>query len=230
MGPDLARLVARIPLFASLAPRELADLAAVARTKAYAANERVVRQGDEADAAYVVIHGRLKVSIDSAILSIMGPGEVFGELALLDGGARSASVDALEPSSLVIIERTSFMRLLSARADVAVKVLENVARRLRRLTERVEIESTLDIERKLARRIVELAATEGIKEGRSVRVGVKLSQTDLGDMIGATRESVNKHLRAFAKQGVLVHRRGELRVDDLAALTRIARVKAHERR
>jgi CRP-like cAMP-binding protein len=228
MTPDVPRLVARIPLFSALEPKDLAQIGAIASTKLFRANERVVRQGDAADAAYVVVHGRLKVSVEGdtsrgALLGLMGPGEVFGELSIVDGGTRSATVHAIEPTLLVVIERVRFETLLRSSADVTYKVLKNLSRRLRRLTERVEIESTLDVERRLARRMVELAATEGVQEGKSIRVRVKLSQSDLGEMIGATRESVNKHLRALGKRGIVDHGRGEIVVRDLRTLTANAR-------
>ncbi|MGZ3418715.1 MAG: Crp/Fnr family transcriptional regulator [Polyangiales bacterium] len=228
MVPDIPRLVARIPLFSGLDPKDLAQVGSIASTKLFKANERVVRQGDAAEAAYVVVHGRLKVSVEGdaargALLGLMGPGEVFGELSIVDGGTRSATVHAIEPTLLVVIERARFESLIKSSADVAYKVLKNISRRLRRLTERVEVESTLDVERRLARRIIELAATEGVQEGKSIRVRVKLSQSDLGEMIGATRESVNKHLRALAARKIVDHGRGEIVVHDLRTLRAIAR-------
>jgi CRP-like cAMP-binding protein len=148
----------------------------------------------------------------------MGPGEVFGEVAVLDGEPRSATITALEPCELVIIQRNDFFHFLERAPQAAIKLLEVLARRLRRLSERVEDTAFLDVPGRLAKQLVRLAERYGQKEGEGVCIELKLSQQELGDLVGATRESVNKQLRAWVAEAIVEQSRGKIVILDLEAL------------
>jgi CRP/FNR family transcriptional regulator, cyclic AMP receptor protein len=213
--------VRSIPLFRELDDAEAAAIEAIAARKLYKKNEVVVREGEEANAAYVVVHGRLKVTIAAAekdaALGLMGPGDVFGELALLTPEARrTATVKAIEPTQLIVLGGDGFHALLRSSPSVTYKVLRHVAKRLVRLTEHVEATRTPDIGARLAHQLRELAASHGEKSAEGTRIALKLSQSDLAEMVSATRESVNKHLRAMTPN--VTHRRGQLVIRDLSAL------------
>jgi CRP-like cAMP-binding protein len=159
----------------------------------------------------------------------MSDGEVFGEIALLDGGLRSASCTTIEPCELLVIDRSQFMGLLESYPGIAVKLLLVLAQRLRRLSQRSEDAAFLDVPSRLARSLLDLAHRFGERRSgaaQGVVVMLKLSQQELGDLVGATRESVNKHLSDWTKQGFVSVNDGRMVISDMASLRRIARVDA----
>jgi len=228
MSSEALRALAHASIFAGLEPRQLEALATIAVRKRFKAREMVLRKGDPALQIYVIVSGRLKaISAGGmgrqAALSIMGPGEVFGEVAVLDGQPRSATITALEPCQLLIIQRNDLFHFLTRNPGAAIKLLEVLAQRLRRLSERVEDSAFLEVPGRLAKQLLRLAERYGCDVGDGVRIELKLSQQELGDLVGATRESVNKQLRAWVSDGVLDQRGGRVVVRDVAALETLSR-------
>ncbi len=219
-----------IPLFQGLDSPELVKVAALANIRLVAAREVVVAQGEPAAALFAIARGRLKVVSSGpdgrdAALGIMGEGEVFGEVALIDGGARSATCTALEPCDLIVIERLQFLQLLDDSPSISVKLLHVLAQRLRRLSQRSEDAAFLDVPSRLARSLLDLATRFGQSDRASgVFITLKLSQQELGDLVGATRESVNKHLSDWTRQGVVRIEDGRMLIADVDGLRRLARV------
>jgi CRP/FNR family transcriptional regulator, cyclic AMP receptor protein len=215
-------------LLHALGDRGLSALLQLGTRRRYAAREVVVRQGDPATAVYVVVQGRLKVAVAApdgreAALNLLGPGQVLGEVAVLDGGERSATVIALEESELLVIPRDAFVGYLESSSRASFRLLEVLARRLRLLTQRTEAVASLDVPERLARKLLELGAQLGVPAADgSVRLPVRLSQRDLGELISATRESVNKHLRAWQREGLIAQTGGRLALRNLPALRRRA--------
>jgi CRP-like cAMP-binding protein len=161
------------------------------------------------------------------VLGIMAQGEVFGEVALLDGGVRSATCTTIEPCELLLVEREQFMELLHSTPSIAVKLLHVLAQRLRRLSQRSEDAAFLDVPSRLARSLLDLATRFGERErapASGVYIALKLSQQELGDLVGATRESVNKHLSDWTRQGILKLHDGRMVISDIDSVRRIARV------
>lgn len=223
---EVRAVLERASIFAELEPKQLDQLAALAVRKRFRARDVVLRKGDPALQIYIILRGRLKTITSGgegrhAALSIMGPGEVFGEVAVLDGEPRSATITALEPCELVIIQRNDFFHFLERAPSAAIKLLEVLAKRLRRLSERVEDTTFLEVPGRLAKQLVRLAERYGQREGPNVRIELKLSQQELGDLVGATRESVNKQLRAWVSDGIMEQSTGKLVIVDLEALRAI---------
>lgn len=219
-------LVARIPLLSGLEPEEQRLIAPLLEVRRYAARETVVWEGEGGGALFHVMSGYLKATAAGAdglelLLSIMGPGEVFGELSLLDGQPRSASVVTLEASELAMLDRAPFMEQLERSPKLALKLLAVVTQRLRNISRRAENVACLDVRTRLAEALVFLANKHGRPLGTTVQIPFKLSQQDLGSMVGATRESVNKLLRDWTETGVLSHVAGRLTVNDFPALRQI---------
>ena len=222
---DVRRALGQASIFAELDSPEVDTLAAMAVRKKYRARDIVLRKGDPAMQIYVILRGRLKTITSGgegrqAAFSIMGPGEVFGEVAVLDGEPRSATITALEPCELIILQRNDFFHFLERSPKAAIKLLQVLARRLRRLSERVEDTTFLEVPGRLAKQLVRLAERYGQKHGSNVRIELKLSQQELGDLVGATRESVNKQLRAWVTDGIVEQSTGKLVILDLDALAR----------
>jgi CRP-like cAMP-binding protein len=221
------RLLKKVWLFATLDDGELDVILSRAREVVCQAHHVLVRQGEDTGDLFAVIEGRLKVATnvedEEMLLSIMGPGEVFGEIALLDGEPRSATVSALERCRLLVLPRASFRALLQSIPTLGLRLLESMARRVRALTYRAEDSLIRDVPTRLAKAVAGLAERFGVPAGAGkIRISLKLSQQELGNLIGATREIVNKSLGRLARGRVLRHRDGILVVLDPARLRALA--------
>jgi CRP-like cAMP-binding protein len=225
------KVLRTIPLFEGLGEEELAAVARLAQVQRCLARETVVTQGEEAEALFAIVRGRLKVVScgpdgRDTVLGIMAEGEVFGEVALLDGGARSATVTAIEPGELLLVPRAPFLEMLEQSPAIAVKLLRVLSKRLRRLSERSENAAFLDVPSRLARSLLDLASRFGERppSSRDIHISLKLSQQELGDLVGATRESVNKHLNDWTRQGFLRLQAGHMVIADIESVRRLARI------
>jgi CRP-like cAMP-binding protein len=210
---DRLELLARTPLFAGLEERDLRALVGAARLKRLRAREELLRKGDEVAEIYVVAEGRLKAFVtsregDDVAFSIMGPGEVIGEVALLAGGRRTGTVVAMEPCEILVLDRRDFLQTLRSRPEVAIRLLEVLAVRLERLTSMLEDVQFLNLPARLAKKLLALAEQYGRESDEGLRIELRLSQTELGDLIATSRESVNKQLRAWTEAGLVSMRRG----------------------
>ncbi len=172
--------------------------------------------------------GRLKALTtsregDDVVFSILGPGEVFGEIALLGGRRRTATVTALEPCELLVIDRREFLDFLRRDPDVAIGMMGVLAGRIERLSEWVEDTLFLNLPLRLAKKLMVLGERYGEETPAGLRLDLKLSQEEWGDLVGTTRESINKQLRAWTAEGLLSVDRGYIvihRRDDLERLAR----------
>lgn len=225
-------LLRSIPLFAGLDAEQLGKIAQLARVQIFSPRTVVVSQGEPATALFAIVHGRLKVAScgpdgRDTVLGIMAEGEVFGEVALLDGGLRSATCTAIERCELLAIQRSEFMTLLDSSPSIAVKLLDVLAKRLRRLSQRSEDAAFLDVPSRLARSLCDLASRFGEQlrsPAQEIRISLKLSQQELGDLVGATRESVNKHLSDWTRQGLMRVQDGRMIISDIESVRRLARL------
>jgi len=226
------QLLRSISLFEGLTPEQLAKVASLAQVRSYPGRAVIVSQGEPADALFAIMRGRLKVAASGpdgrdTVLGIMAEGEVFGEVALLDGGARSATCTAIEPCELLAIERDQFMELLEQSPGIAVKLLHVLSSRLRRLSQRSEDAAFLDVPSRLARSLLDLATRFGEQRrgtASGIYISLKLSQQELGDLVGATRESVNKHLKDWENQRLIELEGGRVIIADIQGVRRLARV------
>jgi CRP/FNR family transcriptional regulator, cyclic AMP receptor protein len=213
-----------IPFFRDLDETSLSALAVCARVRRCAPREDIVRQDMPADAVYVINQGRAGVSIatrDGAAVTIceLGPGEIVGEISLLDGGPPSATVTAMTPMELVGIGHRAFLDLLEQRPKIAVALLPILASRLRRLTSWADDLAGLPLPARLAKCLLGILSEHGQQVGPSrMRISRKISQQDIASRIGATRESINKHIRRLELLGVITQEAGHLVVTDLARL------------
>jgi CRP-like cAMP-binding protein len=190
-------------LFAELADEELGHLAEMVRESSCRSGQVVVRQGEPTGDLFSVIRGRLKVfSVNDegreTMLSVMNAGDVFGEIALFDQEPRSATVVAAEPCRLLVLPRAAFRALLCQMPSLALRFLAMMARQVRRLSERTEDTSAMDVRGRLGKTLLGFADRFGVPIKDDVlRITLKLSQRELGRLIGATREMVNKCLREW---------------------------------
>jgi CRP-like cAMP-binding protein len=216
--PERAALLRRHLLFKELDPKILDRLAAHAKTKSVPRGATIFVKGDAGTCLFAVVSGTVQVTAassegKSAVFNQIGAGEIVGEIALLDGQPRTADAMAFTDCRLMIIERRDFLPLLHDFPDVAIKLLELLCSRLRRTSEQVEDLMFLDLKGRLTKALLRLAKDS--EDGK----GITISQTDLSQMIGMSREMINKQLQAWARDGLIeVERRRivVLRPDALA--------------
>jgi CRP/FNR family transcriptional regulator, cyclic AMP receptor protein len=206
--PDKRRLLASVPLFGSLEERALDALLAVTTTKRLAPREELFHKGDPGEQLYVVMSGRLKAKAEGVdgkevIFSLMGPREVIGEIALLDSNPRSATVEAIEASELLALHRRDFLVVLERHPKVAIRLAGILAERLRKLSDLTEDTAFLTLPSRLAKKLLSLAESDGVPTPEGTRIRIRLPQSELGELVSTSRESVNKLLRAWVQEGVV---------------------------
>lgn len=222
----LSAMLARNILFAELHEAELAELADNMRRDRFKARHTVFRQNDAGDRCYTVLSGVLRVTVlgeggHETVLSILGAGDTFGEIALLDNQPRSATVVCHEPCELASIDRAAFVAFLDRHPPVRDRLIAALCRRIRVLTDRVEQLSSLDVSARLANTLLGLASAHGSELQGKRYLHVRMSQGELGSMVGASRESVNKLLRGWEESGLVAVVDGKLQLLDVAALERL---------
>lgn len=205
------RLLEKCLLFRPLTAEERQKVFAYAHARRFAAGETIFLKGSAGQGIMAVLSGEVRISAPSAdgkeiILATIHSGEVFGELALLDGKERTADAVALTPCEIVTLDRRDVLPLLRQQPELCLKLLEVVCERLRRTDALVEEILFFNIPKRLAKALLRVAGRR-ISPTRGTQLHVRLSQRELGAMIGGTRESVNKCLGDWQRQGVI-------RVDD----------------
>ena len=226
---QLLASLASIPFFSGLGSSSLERVADGMRARRFRRGEVIFHLGDPGDALFIIVSGEVKISLpsesgDEAILVRLQQGDVFGELALLDGAPRSASATALGAVEAVVLPRDRFRDLIAEEPAVRDALLASLAGELRRLTTQVEELHFLDITGRLAACLVRLAADGGTAvDGGGIRLSRSLTQGDLAAMVGSTRQSVNKLLGQFTDDGFLHVERDAIVVTDLEGLARASR-------
>lgn len=224
--PEILR---EIPLFAGLQEQDISEIGKLLVRRRYPRGQIIFHRGDEGSNLYIIQKGRVKIVLpspqgDEAILAILTPGEVIGELSFIDGKSRSATVEALEDAELLCLSRKDYLEFLATRFDAVQRILEVLTERLRSTDDLLGEAYFLDITSRVARKILALAKQFGISEQGVLRINVRVTQKELAAMIGATRESVNKQLRLFRKNGLIEIKNGYITVNDPVRLARRAHI------
>lgn len=220
-------LLRRNRLFSVLEPAEMDTVLGFARRQRVAAETRIFTKGDPGDSMYAILRGQLAVQTESSdaklmLLNILQAGQVFGEIAMLDGGERTATIVATEACDLLRVDRIDFMPFLQARPDLCIRLMGVLCERVRWTSAIIEDTVFLNVTRRLAKRILMLAQSYGRKAEDGVRIATFISQEDLANMLGVSREIVNKTIRSFQSSGAISYRNGYLVVHDQDFLERIA--------
>src|ERR671921_759598 len=212
-------------LFGVADEQAIERIVSVLRIRRFRRGETVFHQGDPGDALFVIATGSVKVVLPSdegaepAIVAILGPGEFFGELAILDGAPHSATIVAVEPTEILVLHRDAFLALIDSDAALRRALLASLAAEIRRLTGHVEDLHFLDLPGRLASRIVRLAGSAGATAGEA-RIPWPYTQSELAGMIGGSRQSVNRLLADLSEQGLVRLEREQLIVGDIERLAR----------
>jgi CRP/FNR family transcriptional regulator, cyclic AMP receptor protein len=219
--------IGRSRLFRGLSDADLAAVAPMLRQRRFRAGETIFHEGDPGDVMHVIGAGRAKILIESAggeeaILATLGPGEVFGELVLLDGAPRSAAAVAVEPTLTYTLTQPAFSKLLAENEAFRTAVLHNLALDLRRLTVHVSELHFLDLGGRLASRLAHMAEETAPGQNEEVHLGGGYTQTELAAMIGGTRQSVNRVVADLVAEGLLRIEQNDLVVVDVRRMARRA--------
>jgi CRP/FNR family cyclic AMP-dependent transcriptional regulator len=220
-----SRALRAVPLFANLPPSVLDAVAGRVRRRRYSAGEVIFHEGDPGRALCIIENGRVKVVSVSeqgqeALLAVMGAGEYFGELALFDDQPRSADVVAMEPTQTLNLAREDFFTIIDRFPAVSRQIFGVLAAQIRRLTTEVSDIVFLNLDARIAKRLLELAEAHGSDTPEGRRIELALSQAELGSMVGATRESVNQCLRRFQDAGLILLGRQRVTIVKPEALRR----------
>jgi CRP-like cAMP-binding protein len=199
----------KFALFAELDERELASIAAVAKTRRYAKDDAVFHADEIGDVFYLIREGQVKVTMTSPegkeiILSILAAGDFFGEMALFDNEPRSATVIAIEPLEVVSIWRTDFLHILSDNFSITQKVLGELSKRLRNASNRIESLATMDVYGRLARFFLDLARQSGKVLDNEYIAVIRPTHQAIANMIGTSRETVSRLIHDLMKQNLLL--------------------------
>jgi CRP/FNR family cyclic AMP-dependent transcriptional regulator len=220
-------LLRKISLFESLSDSDVENLAGLLRRMSLRSGEILFREGDEGTALYIIHQGRIKISIskrtDKLTLAVLGEGEFLGEMALLDGQPRSADAVALEETRLYSLSRKDFLSFILNNENAVRTILSALSMRLRRTDDMLAELCFLNLSARLAKRLVELADAKEKDERASGENFLKISQQELADILGVSRESINKELRILRTRGIITTMRKSIQIHDLEALRRRAR-------
>lgn len=202
----LREFLRKVPLFDCLDEAELESLAALTVARTYDKGQMIILADDVGESFFMIRQGEVKISIvhedgREMIFSMLGPGQVFGELALLDGRPRSANVVALRDSELVSLRRRDFLQLLCDKPGVATAMLAELASRLRLMDEKIEGLALWDVTSRVSRTLVQLAADLGVETAEGMRLDNRPTHQQLANMSGTTRETVTRVLNRLEEQG-----------------------------
>jgi len=211
MNDRIRELLTGIELFAEMNAEEIDDLAGLAQIKKLDKDSTIFHAGDLADAVFVVASGRVKVVITSSdgkefILTVLGAGQVFGEMALLESAPRSASVVTLSAVEVLVISRSDFQRLLDSNPRISQRLMAILSRRLRRANTKMESLAYMDVAGRLARYLLDLARDHGQRLGNGWVVVRRPTHSDIAHSIGTSRETVSRLINEFEEGFGLVNK------------------------
>lgn len=214
------------PLFQAMKPAELDEILKFASERRYRRGQMILQRGDEGSSLMAVLRGRVRISFFSGegkevTLNVIEPGEIFGEMALLDGLPRSADATAVADTLLLVVERRHFLPFLRQNDDLYLRLLAVLCDRLRQTSMALEDLALFDLPVRLARILLKLAEDYGRPGTAGTRIDMKISQRDLSNLVASSRESVNKQLRQWRESGAVAIEDGLIVLRQPAELKRL---------
>jgi CRP-like cAMP-binding protein len=202
------QVLKQVPLFSDLTDRELNLLVALGSRRKFPPKNIIFQEGDPGDFLLVILSGKVKVMIsgkggEEFILTMLGPGNFFGEMAVLEGGHRSATVVTVEPSEFLRIEKKDFSELLRKQPRIALKILKSLSQRLRKATEQIRSLVMFNIYGRVGRCLLNLAETQGERVNEQLAIVNRPSFKDLAQMVGCSRETLSRAMKTLRNDGCL---------------------------
>lgn len=232
VGPHQANIIRRgvmtnilrnIPLFSSLKDEELEAIKRVSVTKSFPRDKIILLEDEEGDTLFIILKGKAKVANFSeggkeVIFSILGEGDFFGEMSLLDGKPRSASVISIDETEMQLIRRANFYQLLEGYPRISMKLLEELASRIRKADDRIESLALLDVSGRVAGILLQLAEERGEREGNRVVIKSRPTHQELANMVGTTRETVTRVLKQLETRRYIQMAGKDVTINDVERL------------
>jgi CRP/FNR family transcriptional regulator, cyclic AMP receptor protein len=223
---QLAELLTSHSLFADCEPEELQDVLLRGHVRSYKRDQEMMAQGDEGDSLFIVLTGLARVSMLAAngreiVLDYAEPGAVLGEIAFLDRGERTASVHAIDPVEALCLSRAAFDEIVMRHKGMAMRLLMAMARRMRQSNQVIEADRAYTSGPRLARFLLRLMIA-GNDNDSETQLKLALSQGELGNFAGMSREQINRQLSAWADTGVIALKGGRVTILDREALMDVA--------
>jgi len=220
-----AEFLSTVPLLSGLGSADLVRFAEDARERPYPKGSVILFEDDPGDSLFIVREGRVKVVLvgedgREVILGMLGVGEHFGELSLIDSRPRSAHVIAVEDSQLIVLRREDFRRRVEESPAIAWALLQEMSRRLRRADEQIGSLVLLDVDGRIARLLLDAE-----KEGDGKQIPRRLTHQTIAQMIGASRETVSRAMRDFQDRGLITVNRRQIAIADRAGLEALVKRK-----
>ncbi|HUO00561.1 MAG TPA: Crp/Fnr family transcriptional regulator [Bradyrhizobium sp.] len=217
---EFAVILKMNPMFAGLGTDELQRISGLCSSRDLAVGDVLFQKGDPGDALFGIRRGQIRLETSASdgtklTLNLMGPGDLFGESAVLDSQNRTADATAGEPSELFVLKRNDFLDFLEREPKVAIRIIQLLCQRIRWQSERMDGAALQPLPVRLARRLCALASDFGSE--------VHISQEQLGIFVGAARESVNRQLQTWRRDGILDLQRGRILLQNMSKLTAVAR-------
>jgi len=221
-------LIKQIPLFGSLIPEEIESLAALLRRRSIKKGDILFQKGDEGTALYAILRGCIKIIVttpvgDKITVAILNDGDFFGEMALLDGMPRSADAVALEETQLAVLDRNDFLMFLSQHEHAVRAILRTLSIRLRKTDDLLSEICFLSLSARLAKRLLELAHGESADREDVSILTMRMTQKELSNLLGVSRESVNKELKTLRDKGIVSTARSKIVILDQERLKKRAK-------
>jgi len=223
-------LLQQVPLFSALSAAELEELVSRLRRRRFAKGQFIFRRDDPGASLFIIEEGIVRIGLTApdgreVILTLLSAGDYFGELAILDGEPRSADAIALESTVLLSLQRETFLAFLEAHPRAGPLLIAAISRQVRRLTDQVHDAVFLDLQTRLARTLLKLLNPEDLANP-ATEPSLKLTQAQIGSMVGATRESVNKWLGFYERRGIIHREKGTIILLKTKALEEYASLEA----
>jgi CRP-like cAMP-binding protein len=220
-------LLRQLPLFEGVTEAALHALGAGLRVLRVKRRDELFHKGDDGSFLFLVVEGRFKAMTtsllgDDVVFEVMGPGDVFGESGLTRKVGRTLTVRAIDTGCVLVVDNRELSNFLRGHPEVSLRLLDLLSQRVRTLCEFFEDVHFLKLPQRLAKKLLALSERYGERRRTGVRIDLRLSQEEWGDLVGATRESVNKQLKLWGEQGLVERQRGLLLITDLPEIERLA--------
>ncbi len=207
---DDPKLLGHIPLFEELAEPDLSQINALMHRKTFHSGVNIITVAQPGDMVYILLEGTVKIYVDQldgseVILAFLGPGDTFGEMSMVDSAGRSANVVALEDCLCLLMDRGAFHQCLRNTKSLSYNLVKLMSRRLRLANEQIQALSTLDVRGRVARQLLAFAQQygQGGEASQGVTIPLRLTQTDVAALVGASRERVNQVIVDFKDSGFI---------------------------
>lgn len=222
---DTRNLLAGIALFQGLTPTQLEWVAQRAHRRTFPAGHHVLTIEQPGEVVYIILHGTVKIHIEQGerdvILSILGAGDLLGEMSLIDSVGRSASAVILEDSLMLWMDKITFNYMLDNFTPVARNLVKILSARVRLSDQLIQALATLDVNGRVARQLLAFAEKYGYRKDGVTQIRIVLTQSDIGDLVGASRKRVNQAMVMFKEQGLIdTDANGRIAIKDREGLAR----------